>query len=212
MLSWVGGGTAGGTAATGPANVNHSMIAYQHGLFVGRIGLGTYPPRAHLALVARTYLQAVWHEVIRLPSCRRNITLGDALALHRSLNDNQAVCWIRRNPDFYRLPPLHAHDGRVILNKALAILETALSLPQCAVVRHSTFSDESSTALFGYSTKKRPGQSLKSLGCSHGCLFRKRKACLICAKTRQDGLPPFFSVWRLGVMTNQRNPHPNVIP
>ena len=57
----------------------------------------------HLALVAHTYLQALRHEVIRLPSCRRRLSLGDALALHRSLNDDQAVSWIRRNPDFYRL-------------------------------------------------------------------------------------------------------------
>jgi len=35
--------------------------------------------------------------VIKLPSYKRAITLGDALALHRFLNDEQALRWIRRN-------------------------------------------------------------------------------------------------------------------
>ena len=57
----------------------------------------------HLALVAHTYLQSLRQEVIRLPSCQRRLSLGDALALHRSLNDERAARWIRRNPDFFRL-------------------------------------------------------------------------------------------------------------
>ena len=57
----------------------------------------------HLALLAHTYLQSLRHEVLRLPSCKRPITLGDALALHRILNDDQALRWIRRNPDLFRL-------------------------------------------------------------------------------------------------------------
>ena len=57
----------------------------------------------HLALLAHTYLQALRLEVIKLPKCKRPITLGDALALHRSLNDQQALRWIRRNPDLFRL-------------------------------------------------------------------------------------------------------------
>jgi len=48
-------------------------------------------------------LQSLRLEVIKLPSCKRAITLGDALALHRKLNDDQALQWIRRNPGFFRL-------------------------------------------------------------------------------------------------------------
>jgi len=57
----------------------------------------------HLALLAHTYLQGLKLEVVKLPKCKRRITLGDALALHRSLNDTQALRWMRRNPDFLRL-------------------------------------------------------------------------------------------------------------
>jgi len=57
----------------------------------------------HLALLAHTYLQALRLEVIKLPNCKRPITLGDALALHRTLNDEEALRWIRRNPDLFRL-------------------------------------------------------------------------------------------------------------
>jgi len=57
----------------------------------------------HLALLAHTYLQALRLEVIKLPKCNRAITLGDAPALHRSLNDEEALRWIRRNPDLFRL-------------------------------------------------------------------------------------------------------------
>ena len=57
----------------------------------------------HLALLAHTYLQGPKLEVVRLPNCKRRITLGDVLALHRSLNDTQALRWMRRNPDFVRL-------------------------------------------------------------------------------------------------------------
>ena len=38
----------------------------------------------HLALLAHTHLQALRLEVVKLPNCKRAITLGDALALHRS--------------------------------------------------------------------------------------------------------------------------------
>ena len=57
----------------------------------------------HLALLAHTYLQGLRLEVIKLPNCKRPITLGDALALHRCLNDEQALRWIQRNPDLFRL-------------------------------------------------------------------------------------------------------------
>ena len=57
----------------------------------------------HLALLAHTYLQGLRLEVIKLPKCKRHITLGDALALHRYLNDEEAMRWIRRNPDLFRL-------------------------------------------------------------------------------------------------------------
>jgi hypothetical protein len=57
----------------------------------------------HLALLAHTYLQTLQQEVIKLPNCTRRITLGDALALHRALNDDQAVRWIRRNPRLFQL-------------------------------------------------------------------------------------------------------------
>jgi len=57
----------------------------------------------HLALLAHSYLQGLRLEVIKLPNCKRRITLGDALELHRSLNDDQQIRWIRRNPDLFRL-------------------------------------------------------------------------------------------------------------
>jgi hypothetical protein len=57
----------------------------------------------HLALLAHSYLQGLRLEVIKLPKCKRRITLGDALALHRRHNDEAALRWMRRNPDLFRL-------------------------------------------------------------------------------------------------------------
>jgi len=50
-----------------------------------------------------TYLQGLRLEIVKLPKCTRAITLGDALALHRCLNDEDALRWFRRNPDLFRL-------------------------------------------------------------------------------------------------------------
>ncbi|HUS58508.1 MAG TPA: transposase [Planctomycetota bacterium] len=57
----------------------------------------------HLALPAHTYLQGLRLAVFKLTNCKRRMTLGDALALHRALNDHQALGCIRRNPDLFRL-------------------------------------------------------------------------------------------------------------
>ena len=57
----------------------------------------------HLALLAHAYLQSLRLEVIKLPSCKRAVTPGDALSLHRTLNDDHALRWIRRTPDLFRL-------------------------------------------------------------------------------------------------------------
>jgi len=57
----------------------------------------------HLALIAHTYLQSLQVHVLKLPSCKRRLTLGDALTLHRNLNDQQVFRWTRKNPDLLRL-------------------------------------------------------------------------------------------------------------
>ncbi|MDA1088590.1 MAG: IS701 family transposase [Verrucomicrobia bacterium] len=57
----------------------------------------------HLALLAHSYLQGLRLEVIKLPKRKRRITLGDALALHRRLNDEEALRWMRRHPDLFDL-------------------------------------------------------------------------------------------------------------
>jgi len=43
--------------------------------------------------------------------CTRPTTLGDALALHRHLNDGQAFRWARKNPGLFRL--IHVNDALV---------------------------------------------------------------------------------------------------
>jgi len=64
-----------------------------------------------LALVVHTYLQSLQKSVIRLPSCTRPTALGDALALHRHLNDGQAFKWARKNPGLFQL--IHVTDASV---------------------------------------------------------------------------------------------------
>lgn len=57
----------------------------------------------HLALLGHSYLQGLRLEVIKSPKCKRRLTLGDALALHRRHNDEAALRWIHRHPDLFRL-------------------------------------------------------------------------------------------------------------
>ena len=57
----------------------------------------------HFAWLAHAYPQSLRLKVLELPNCKRGAKPGDALTLHRRLNDEQALCWIRRNPDPFRL-------------------------------------------------------------------------------------------------------------
>jgi hypothetical protein len=57
----------------------------------------------HLALLAHTYLQWLKLQVVRSSRLKRPLSLGDALNLHRYLNDRQALRWIGKHPELYRL-------------------------------------------------------------------------------------------------------------
>jgi len=58
----------------------------------------------HVFLTNRlSLLQSLQERVIRLPSSGKPVTLGDALRLHRLLNDREAFKWTRKNGDLLKL-------------------------------------------------------------------------------------------------------------